>query len=253
VPPIEAVDQVVLAPLRPSVGWYVAGVAVIVLGLGGGFALLTSGAFGYLEDVDELERIGVPGRVDVELSAGEILVYHEPGRGPVAGRDVLGVSIEAPDGRAVELRDATGEDRYLIEGRRGYSIAAFDAASDGRYTIDASGQGTGELAVGPSPRERLTSFGWLALAVSVISLVLGTVMLAITRSRRRHALAARRAEQQGRRVARAARRPTGRPTERLEAAPAVTGSLPAHGRPTSHHRRPLGAAGRPRRERSDRA
>jgi hypothetical protein len=199
---IEPVDQLVLPPLRPSARWYVLAVAVIVLGLGGGFALLTSGAFGYLNDVDDLARIAIPGRAETSLPAGEVLVYHEPGAGPVVGLDDLAFEARAADGRVVEVRDAAGEDRYLIEGRRGFSIAALTVPDAGAYEIEVSGRATGEVAVGRSPRERLTLFGWLAIGVSVVSLVIGIVLLLATRGRRRRALAARLLEQQARRVSR---------------------------------------------------
>jgi hypothetical protein len=200
VPEIAPVDQLVLPPLRPSSAWYAVGVTVIVLGLAGAFGLLTSGAFGYLHEVNALLRMDVPGEVTVEMREETVAIYHEPEGGPLVSLASLDLEVTDPEGQAVTVRPTDGDDRYFIEDRHGISVGEFTAESPGAYRIEARGDASGHLAIGPSPRRRLTWFGLGAVVVAVVGIVVGTVILVVTRRRRARARAARLVQQQASRV-----------------------------------------------------
>jgi hypothetical protein len=202
VPPIEAVEQVTLPPIRPAAGWYVLGAAVIVAGLVGGFLLLTAGAFGYLRQIDDLARVGVPGSGAVDLPGGEVAIYHEPSGGAAFGPDALGLSVVSADGDELALQPSQGDD-YAVDDRRGVEVARVVVERPGTYDVTTAA-GTGELALGAAPGRHLTAFGAGALALAGVALVVGTVQLVVVRRRRRRALAERDALQRGAKVARLA-------------------------------------------------
>lgn len=204
VAPIAPVDQTVLSPIRPRASWYVVGTAVIVLSLVGGFGLLTSGAFGYLHAIDDLARIDVPGEATVELDPGTVIVYHEPAGGPPASLDALDIVVLGPGGEPVAVEGVSGDDRYLIEGRRGIAVGELEAQAEGGYRFEVRGEAPGELAIGPSPRRRLGAFGRAAVALAAVGVIVGVVVLVVARRRRAAARAARLVEQQARRVERLA-------------------------------------------------
>lgn len=198
VPPIDAVEQVTLPPIRPGVGWYVLGAAVIVLGLVGGFFLLTAGAFGYLGEIDDLQRTSLPGDESIVLSRGDVIVFHEPEGGLVGSPASLGLTLRDPAGRPVTLEDLEQPDRYAVQERQGVAIARFTVQTSGRYEVSSTG-GTGSLAIGPSPGGRLTRFGTIALVTAAVALVAGVALVVGTRRRRRRAHAERVAMQQSHR------------------------------------------------------
>lgn len=188
---IDTVEQVDLAPIRPGRGWYAAGSLVIGAGLVIGFFLLASGAFGYLRDLSDLTRIEVPGTGEAVLAPGTVTVFHEPEGGPVVAPGGYDLEILDPAGTVVVPRPPSSPDQYVVEGRRGWAVAEFEAPVEGRYRFTVGAGATGQLAVGPSPTERLATFGVAGMIVAGSALLVGVATLLVTRRKRARSTAAR--------------------------------------------------------------
>jgi hypothetical protein len=152
---------------RPSGGWVWLGSVVGVLGLAGAIVWGVIGVSGYLNRVNDLARVSIPGQRIVQRPAGEQFVYFE-GRGS-ASIDQLGIHVTDPRGQAVALEPYRLDLRYDHSGQVGRALATFQADAAGSYRVNATGSAPADsrIAVGES------------VAKSVIATLLGIVALLI--------------------------------------------------------------------------
>lgn len=186
--PIDSVEQVTLPAIRPSAAWYVLGVTVIVGGLLAAFLILTAGAFGYLREIEELPRVELPGPEQVELPAGQLTVFHEPGGGLVYPGDALGLVVTGTDGDALEVASRGEADQYVSAERAGVAVAEVVIPASGRYEVRVTSDAEGAVAIGARPREHLTAYGIAAVAVTLLAVAVGVVTLVVVRRRRARSL-----------------------------------------------------------------
>jgi hypothetical protein len=149
------------SPLRPagtphtpsSLGYWIGGGLIAAACIGAAiWAVLTY--FGYLNQVDSLQRMTMPGTATVHLTqpTARVLYYEGPGPAPSLGQ--LGIHVTGPAGKAVIVIPYTTELIYhaplVNPTRSGTAVASFDATTTGNYRIyahPATGTG-GTIAIG---------------------------------------------------------------------------------------------------------
>lgn len=189
--PIEPVLQLSLPPVRPTRSWYWLAVALVATGLVGGFILLAVGSFGYLEAIEDLERVDLPGRAEIRAT-GAVRLYHEPEGGEVVSLADLQLHVEDRGGELLVVPGiAAAGERYEVDDRSGVMVAELDLPEPGPSVIVAEGEAPGRLAVGRSPGRHLKAYGLGALAVAVVGVAAGVVAALTIRRRRASSLAAR--------------------------------------------------------------
>jgi len=124
----------------PSSGWYLVGLLVAVLGLGGAALYF----FSHLAVIDDgVTRMVAPGETTMALQPGTYTVFHEyssvvDGRSYQAN-DIAGlrVTVASRGGMPLVLR-STADTNYGLAGRKGRSVWAFDIGTAGDYRLSAS-------------------------------------------------------------------------------------------------------------------
>ncbi len=188
---IEPVRQVSLPPVRPARGWYWLALVIAALGFLVAFVLLAMGSFAYLGAIDDLDRLGLPGRAEI-ATTGTARVYHEPEGGEVAGLGELELHVEGDGGEEMAVAGiAAAGERYDVQGRFGVLVAEIELPEPGPNSLVAEGDAPGRLAIGESPGRNLQSYGLGALAAVAVGVTVGTGIALRTRRRRATSLAAR--------------------------------------------------------------
>ncbi len=124
---------------------------VLFLGLG---ALAVHFFLALRDDVVDMKRVVVPGEAEVELGAGEYVLYAETtsevdGRGYHAEGVSFSCSVTDPDGAPVSLETPSTSSSYTMFGFAGKSAFELDAPLAGTYRIDCRGDGgPAVLAIG---------------------------------------------------------------------------------------------------------
>lgn len=167
----------VAAP-RSSRRWWVAAVLVALAGLIVGAAWAAAGLVAQTQRPDDFARAPLPGRVAVDLAAGEHAVAYVEASEVDALRSA-DVAVRGPDGAPVATRAYPGVLQYDVSGGPGllgHAVLTFDAPAAGGYTVTAAAPAAGTvatLAVGDDLAE-----GTVGALIPPILLTLGTLALA---------------------------------------------------------------------------
>jgi len=181
--------------LKPGIGWYLAGSAILGAAVIGAGALFTVSLLGFIGAFDDFDRISLVDPTEVELEAGDQVVYlvgDDTDEGTDFGAEDLAVS--GPDGDplpVITLDDpplATPEDVYTPR-------LQFNAVEDGTYRFEPSADADRDLAVdsvavGEDAEGLVTDLGGpilISLAIGLVGGAIGTVLLIVTWVRRRRA------------------------------------------------------------------
>jgi hypothetical protein len=159
------------SPRMASTGWIWLGSVIGVLGLAAAIVWGVIGVTGYLNRVNVLSRMPVPGRMTVQIpNSGEQFVYYE-GQG-TASMDQLGVRVTDPRGQAVALEPYRLDLRYDHSGQVGRALATFQADGAGSYGVSATGAAPAgsRIAVGESVAKSV-----IATLVGIVALLFVTV------------------------------------------------------------------------------
>ncbi|MGH9210018.1 MAG: hypothetical protein ACRD2C_04980 [Acidimicrobiales bacterium] len=185
-PPPGAVRE----PVRPSGWWFGAAGAVAVVGIVAAVVIFVRTFVGWVDRINDFERVTVPGEGAVTLDGtGGFSIYHEyPGaEDDFFAPDVFDVTVTAPDGSDVALRDYSSDVTYSSERHEGVGLFTFTADEPGDYVLSADGENS-TLAVGRGIGRGLVSGIVWGVAVGLIGVVGGIVIaivVAVTRSRNR--------------------------------------------------------------------
>jgi hypothetical protein len=176
------------SPRMPFTGWIWLGSVIGVLGLAAVILWGVIGVTGYLNRVNDLSRMPVPGQMTVQIpGAGEQFVYYE-GQGS-ASMGELGMRVADPHGQTVALEPYRLDLRYDHSGQVGRALATFWANESGPYRVNATGTApTGSrIAVGESVAKSviITLLGIIALLL--VSLGGGLALVIVTLVRRSRA------------------------------------------------------------------
>jgi hypothetical protein len=136
--------------------------------------------FAMLDDIEQMERVIVPGERDLQLDAGEHVLYAESrsvvdGVSYQTGSVSLRCGVRDAAGAEVALDTPNGSTSYAIGGYAGQSMAELHVATAGTYRLTCTG-GPAVVAVGHGIGARLVSvvvvaFAGFGLAVLVVVLV----------------------------------------------------------------------------------
>lgn len=133
---------------RPSAAWYWVAALLAVAGFLIAGAWVVSAVIGLTDHVDRFARTAVPGQASAPIdSPGTYYLYFE-GRGTPQLAD-LGVTIDDPSGRQVDLRPVASGILYDSADRAvGRTVGKFTAATAGTYRMTATGRADATIALG---------------------------------------------------------------------------------------------------------
>jgi hypothetical protein len=137
-------------PVRPSGWWYGLAGGVAVAGIIAAIVIFVQTFNGYVDKINDFERVDVPGSGTVNLDGtGGYTIYHEynGASDDFFGPDVSEVTLEDPDGDQVTLEDYVGRVTYTGDSHEGVALFSFHADQPGEYQLSATGDGS-TLAVG---------------------------------------------------------------------------------------------------------
>lgn len=152
--------------LRPSLAWLLLSLVLLVSGVGGCSALLYSGVR-HAVDVRRFDQSG-----QISLDAGKYTLYSA---GP-------SVSLIAPDGTRVRLKDYSGDVTIDVGSRKLNAIKTFTADSSGAYQLAISGSGS--VAIGHGFRLKVARIG-IGLALGFVA-AFAAIVVAVVVFVRRH-------------------------------------------------------------------
>ncbi|MBK9178855.1 MAG: hypothetical protein IPM45_04660 [Acidimicrobiales bacterium] len=181
--------------LRPSWVWYVVAGAVALAGVGVSVVLIVLGALRFVGEVDDLQRVVMPGRATLELDEGSYTIYYEylsevggrPFDTPVVPPD-LRFTLIGPDGTQVPLALYDGSFTYSDADRAGSAQLTFRAPTSGEYVltgVDVTERSPDVvIAVGPGLAGTLVRAVLVGLVVGALCEVVALVILVVTVVRR---------------------------------------------------------------------
>lgn len=152
---------------RGSVASLWLSIAVIVLGLAGAGLWGTTQVLDIIDHVNDFPRMSIPGQTAVSVAEpGTRIIYYLAS--DVDSPPRLTLSVVAPDGSSLPVREYEFDLRYEVAGSRiGRAIAQFDAGQPGKYLVSVKGEADAgsELAIGDTS-------GW-----GLVSRLLGPIVL----------------------------------------------------------------------------
>jgi hypothetical protein len=172
----------------PSKLWYVAGVAILVGGIGGA---VWYGVTTVIGSIDDMQRFVVPGEHELELAAGDHTLYYERTStvNGVAYHTERVVSLQCGlrfGQEPIEMRAPSMNETYTMGSRSGASVAAFTADQKGTYTLDCAHEdGPVVVAVGDAFSFKVII---IAIVMAFLGLIAGAVTIALTYQRRLNAM-----------------------------------------------------------------
>jgi Protein of unknown function (DUF2510) len=187
-------------PIRPSRVWYwVAGAALVGSVVGFGLSLLL-GFGSFARQVEELQRVPIPGQAEVSFDKpGGYTLYFE-GMGAADEQVTIPsfhVSLASvSSGEEVPIRLYGDSETYSIGGRSGRAVGTFQIDKPGRFLLRSEGEPQAiqaSVAVGPSTTPAIFRALVLTLPAGFILFVGGAVLavvVAVRRDRARRALLA---------------------------------------------------------------
>jgi hypothetical protein len=157
-------------------GWtmLVTGIVLTASGLAVGLPPLFSA------DHDEYGRVPIPGKGDVDLPEGEVVVFYEDGSSPADGffsPPEVDWRIRPGDGgKPLELDGDANRESNVRDDRSWADIEGLDVPADGDYSVEVR-----QVAGGPNPTLTFGSSG--VSTASIVALIagagIGTTLIAL--------------------------------------------------------------------------
>jgi hypothetical protein len=171
--------------IKPSLWWFgvaaaigVGGIALVVFLLVRTFVVLS-------DKIDDFERVDVPGSGTITLDGtGGYTLYHEfPGADDDVRSPSLQLTMTAPDGSDVDLRDYTSTVTYSDSGHEGVAVWSFTATEPGAYQLDTEGERS-TVAVGRGVGRHIAVGIISGIATGLASVVVAGVIAIVVGVRR---------------------------------------------------------------------
>lgn len=140
-----------------------------------GIVLMVRSAIGFVDTIEDFERIEAPGTSSIDLEEGSYTVYAESdlfGRVAVTCGDL---QIRGPGERMVELEPYSSSVTYTASGHHGFARCSFHADVTGTYRVITS-TSSGTIAIGPGLGAGLIG----GLLVGILLMVVGGLFALIT-------------------------------------------------------------------------
>ena len=191
-----SVTSAVPLPVRPAgtprgasrLGYWIGG-ALVAAACVGAAAWVALAFFGLMNQVNDFQRMTVPGTATVQVAqaATRVLYYEGPRAASQPGQ--LSIAVTGPAGQVVAVTAYHGDLRYDVpgeSGRVGKAIASFQAAAAGDYRIRAgTGSGAGgTLAIGEDALWDMVPHIAGAAAVFLAGVGAGSALIIVTAARR---------------------------------------------------------------------
>ncbi len=174
----------------PSRVWYWVGGALVVIGMVAGVLWGFLGFVSLSDDVKRFERVPADGGGEVTLANdGGYTIYYESSSGNVV-EDLPGgqvTLVPADGGEPVALDDYGGRLTYDFGGHAGQALFTFEIDRPGRYAVESTSEGQGDLAVGPGVGGRLVRTVVGAVLLALGGVIVGAIMLIVTAVARHNA------------------------------------------------------------------
>lgn len=138
-----------------------------------------------VDDIEAMPRLVIPGERDVELEAGEYIVYGET-KSVVDGRGISVTSFQAtcrltgPDGADVAMETRSSTSSYALGSYKGESMFEVDVPAAGTYHLACDGD-TGVIALGGGIGKTIL----IALGAGFVGIGLGIAVFFLVRGRRK--------------------------------------------------------------------
>jgi len=178
-------------PTGPSSLGYWLGGLLIIGGIVGGIAWGWVNVAGFLNAVDDFERVPVGEIGTIQLDEGDYVVYAERGGGQPLGLFLDGVRMR-PAGQEgadeIEFEPYVSEFTYDFGNHTGRAQLTFTVEDGGDYRVrveDGPGTTATTAAFGPSVASDLVSAILGGFVIAGIGIVLGVILLIVTGVRRR--------------------------------------------------------------------
>lgn len=159
---------------------------ITVLGVIGGIAWGVTSYRDSQRDLDNLDRVSVPGAMIVPVtSSTDRVVYYEGGQDVSLGD--LSVNVTDPAGVNVPVRPYDGDLVYeKLDLTKGRAVATFHADRAGGYLVKVTGAQGGHLTVGESFARHALPGVLAGVGIAVLSVITGTALwvVALIRARR---------------------------------------------------------------------
>ena len=185
----EGSDVASSAKRAPSKRWYWAGGAMALASVLVAVAIVAVGFVRMSEQVDDLQRVAVPGERQVTFpEPGGYTVYYEAAA-VSDGAEIPSLTVAltpSSGGEAVPFADYGGSFTYSMPGHEGVALWTFRIDEPGTYRLNAHDEGAarGEVAVGRSVAGSLPLSLLAAGAVGTIGVGGGVAVIVATAVRR---------------------------------------------------------------------
>lgn len=178
---------------RPSAAGYWLGGVVIALAVAGAITWFVVGMVRFVDALDDLARVDVPGSRVIALGTGRHSIYYEGPGGEDAVVPPLRIRIAGVDGGPVlAVGGHSGSVTYSMGGHAGRSINGFGVPRAGRYrvTVDAAERSGAQIAIGPGVGGRIVRALVGGFAILLVGGGAGAALIVVTGVRRGRAPAA---------------------------------------------------------------
>jgi hypothetical protein len=172
--------------VRSRTGYWIAG-GLIVAGLLGGVLWFVGSLLALRNEVDDFQRVALPGRATMELEARKYVIYSESSTGDESVPELRIAVTDTQTGRALRLAPYESSLTYSFSGRDGTARATVKPLRPGKYRVstDTSTPTSGAtVALGRSLAWPILRGILIAFAIGGVLVISGGTLLAITAIRR---------------------------------------------------------------------
>jgi hypothetical protein len=172
--------------VRSRTGYWIAA-GLIVAGVIGAIVWFVASLSAFSDEVDDFERVALPGEATIKLEARKYVVYSESATGEKAVPDFELVIADARTGDPAEIAPYEGSLTYSFSGRDGTARATVSPARGGDYRVRTETRRPtrgANVAVGRSLAWPILRGILLTFAIGGVLVVAGGTLLAATAIRR---------------------------------------------------------------------
>jgi hypothetical protein len=176
-----------MGKVKPSGWWFALAGLIPVAGIIVAIVIFAVGMAAFLERIDDLQRVEVPGAETITLREGNYSVYQEYDGAAGDGSGTYGsasVSISGPSGEEVDLDPYDSRVTYSGSDDEGIAMSSFRADTSGEYTVSTDGPESVTIAIGPGLGRGIVSTVVGAFAVAGLSVLAGLVIAVVVGVRR---------------------------------------------------------------------
>jgi hypothetical protein len=187
--------------IKPSAGWVVFGILLIVAGIAGAIALFVAGFFRMSDTIEGFGRFAFDSDVDgwtVEFeNSGTYTIYYE-WESEVDGRTISGdedpprgleITVTDESGEEIELDERDVDETYELPDFSGRALYEIDIDESGSFRFDVQTREENPddfaIAIGKGALASIVPFVLGGVGVGLLGVILGVLMIVITLVKRK--------------------------------------------------------------------